>query len=262
MKRPFLERSHFRSICIAPRALGEDEDALSLLPHLRGRLIKRRVRRGGIGAIDKDGSRERHEPAQKRNEAQGAFGRNAAVPGEDGPQEEDVEFGLVIPDDHAGSRVEVILSRDNVKMDACRPGHGVLKGSRDGPLADAVLADEAQSEGGDDAVGGTEDEAAVRGEEAGVEGGRGDGEVREGEESACEAEIEGEEAKEEQENCVHGDCLGWESSWRLVDRIVCVVGVVFRKRVPPSRREYLRSSRAWQEVIKSVTSRIVTPCLC
>ena len=208
MKSPFLKRSHFRSICIAPRAFWEDENALPLLLHLRSRLIKRRMRRGGIGAIDKDGARERHEPAQERNEAQGAFGRDAAVRGEDGPQKEDVEFGLVISDEHAGSRVEELLPRDDFEIYACRPGHGVLEGSRDGPLADAVLADEAQGEGGEDAVCGAEDEAAVRGKEAGVEGGGGDGEVGEGEESACEAEVEGEEAEDGQENCVHGECRG------------------------------------------------------
>ena len=61
-----------------------------------------------------------------------------------------------------------------------------------GPLADAVLADEAKDEGGEDAVGGTEDEAAVGGEEAGIEGSGGEeGEVREGEEGGCEAEVEG-----------------------------------------------------------------------
>ena len=81
-------------------------------------------------------------------------------------------------------------------MYACRPGHGILKGSRDGPLADAVLADEAKGEGCEDAVCGAEDETAVRGEETGVKGGGRDGEVGEGEESACEAEVEGEEAEE------------------------------------------------------------------
>ena len=161
MKGPLLKRSHFRSICIAPRAFWEDENALPLLLHLRSRLVKRRMRRGGIRAIDKDGARERHKPAQERNEAQGPFGRDAAIRREDRPQEEDVEFRLVVSDEDAGSCVEEFLPRDDVEMYACHPGHGVLKGSRDGPLADAVFADEAQGEGGEDAVGGAEDEAAV-----------------------------------------------------------------------------------------------------
>ena len=93
---------------------------------------------------------------------------------------------------------------NNVKVDARRPGHGVVEGAGDGPLADAVLADEAEDEGGEDAVGGAEDEAAVGGEEAGVEGGGGDGEVGEGEEGAGEAEVEGEEAEADEEDGVHG----------------------------------------------------------
>ena len=42
-------------------------------------------------------------------------------------------------------------------MYARRPGHGVVERSGDGPLADAVLADEAEGEGGEDAVGGADD---------------------------------------------------------------------------------------------------------
>lgn len=88
-------------------------------------------------------------------------------------------------------------------MDARRPAHGVVEGSGDGPLADAVLANEAEGEGGEDAVGGAEDEAAVGGEEAGIEGGSWDGEVGEGEEGAREAEVEGKEADEDHEDRVH-----------------------------------------------------------
>ena len=84
-----------------------------------------------------------------------------------------------------------MLPLDDFKPYARSPSHGVVEGSRDGPLADAVLAGEAEEEGGEDAVGGAEDEAAVGGEQAGVEGGFGDGEVGEGEEGGCEAEVEG-----------------------------------------------------------------------
>ena len=84
------------------------------------------------------------------------------------------------------------------------PGHGVVERSGDGPLADAVLADEAEGEGGKDAVGSADDEAAVGGEEAGVEGGGGEeGEVGEGEEGGCEAEVEGQESEEKEKDGVH-----------------------------------------------------------
>ena len=166
------------------------------------------MRRGRIGSIDKDGAGERHEPAEKGHEAEGPFGRDAAVGREDGAEEEDVELGLVVPDEHARSRAQVFRARDDFEADARGPGHGVVEGARDGPLADAVLADEAEGEGGEDAVGGAEEEAAVGGEEAGVEGGGGDGEVGEGEEGAGEAEVEGEEAEEDHKDCMHG---WWES---------------------------------------------------
>ena len=157
MERPLLERPHLRALGITPRALGEDEDALPLLPHLRGRLVKRRVRGGGVGAVDEDSTGEGHEPAEEGHEAQGALGRHAAVGGEDGAEEEDVEFGLVVPDQHARSRAEMVLARDDFEMYARRPGHGVVESSGDGPLADAVLADETEGEGGEDAVCGAED---------------------------------------------------------------------------------------------------------
>ena len=162
------------------------------------------MRGGGVGPIDEDGAGERHEPAEKGHEAEGAFGRHAAVRGEDGAEEEDVEFGLVVPDQHARPRAQVLAPGDDLEVDAGGERHGVVEGSGDGPLADPVSVDEPQGEGGEDAVGGTQDEAAVGGEEAGVEGGGGDGEVGEGEEGGCEAEVEGEEAEDDHEDCVHG----------------------------------------------------------
>ena len=98
----------------------------------------------------------------------------------------------MVPDQHARPRVQIFLALDDFEMYARRPGHGVVERSGDGPLADAMLADEAEGKGGEDAVGGANDEAAIGGEEAGVEGsGRKEGEVGEGEEGGCEAEVEG-----------------------------------------------------------------------
>lgn len=166
------------------------------------------MRGRGIGAIDEDGAAERHEPAEKGHEAEGAFGGDAAVGGKDGAEEEDVEFGLVVPYQHAGSRGQVFLAGDDFEMDARGPGHGVVESAGDDPLADAVFADETEGQGGKDAVGGAEEEAAVGGEKAGVEGGGGDGEVGEGEEGGCQAEVEGEEAEEDHEDFVQHGCGG------------------------------------------------------
>ena len=44
------------------------------------------------------GAAERYEPAEKGHKAEGALGGHAGVRGEDGAEEEDVEFGLVVPD--------------------------------------------------------------------------------------------------------------------------------------------------------------------
>lgn len=112
----------------------------------------------------------------------------------------------MVSDQHARSFIQILLPGDDFETYARSPCHSVVERSRDGPLADAMLANETEGEGGDDAVGGTKEQAAVGGEEAGVEGGRGDREVGEGEEGACEAEVEGEEAEEGHEECVH--CCG------------------------------------------------------
>ena len=180
------------------------------------------MRRGRIGAIDKYGAGERHEPAEKGHEAKGAFGGHAAVRWEDGTEEEDVELGLMVPNQHARSRTQVLLPGHDLEMDARGPSHGVVKGSGYGPLADAVLADEAQGEGGEDTIGSAEDEAAVGGEEAGVERGRRDGEVGESEEGAGEAGVEGEEAAVGLEDGVH--C--WEEGGWCEDSVEgCVEGL-------------------------------------
>ena len=99
------------------------------------------MRGGGVGAIDEHGAGERHEPAEKGHEAEGAFGRHAAVWGKDGAEEEDVEFGLVVPDQHARSRVQVLPPGDDFETDARGQRHGVVERARDGPLADSVLAE-------------------------------------------------------------------------------------------------------------------------
>lgn len=182
------------------------------------------MRGSGIGAIDKHGAAERHEPAEKRHEAEGAFGGHAAVRGKYGAEEEDVEFGLVVPYQHTRSRGQIFLAGDDFEVYARGPGHGVVESSGDGPLADAVLAEETEGQGGEDAVGGAEEQAAVGGEEAGVEGGGGDGEVGEGEEGGCEAEVESEDAEEGHEDCVHGcgvrvGCGGCgRGAWRASER--------------------------------------------
>ena len=56
-----------------------------------------------------------------------------------------------------------------------------MKGAGGDPLSDVLLAEEPEDDGCDYAVGGTGEEGAVGGEDAGVEGGVGEVDVAEGE---------------------------------------------------------------------------------
>ena len=185
MKRPLLKRAQHRPLSITPRALGENEHALPLPLHLPRRALKRLDRARPVPTINKHRPRQRHEPAQKRRPRQRRLGRDAAVLWENGREQQHVELGLVVTDQHAGARAEVLAALDDVAGDAGCEGHGVVEGAGGGPLRDAVVAEEAEGEGGEDAVEGAEDEGAVGGEEAGVEGGDADAEGGEGEEGGC-----------------------------------------------------------------------------
>lgn len=65
----------------------------------------------------------------------------------------------------------MLLAGDDVEADAGGVAHGVFEGAGGGPLGDAVVADEAKDDRGEDAVEGAEDKRAVGGEKAGVEAG-------------------------------------------------------------------------------------------
>ena len=77
----------------------------------------------------------------------------------------------MVADEDGGARLEVLLAADDLEADACSEAHGPLEGPSGGPLRDAVVADEAEGDGGEDAVEGADDEEAVGGEEAEEEGG-------------------------------------------------------------------------------------------
>lgn len=49
----------------------------------------------------------------------------------------------MVPDQHTRSRAQVLLAGDDLEMDTRGQSHGVVEGPRGGPLADAVLTDEA-----------------------------------------------------------------------------------------------------------------------
>ena len=56
----FLERQQVRRPRVRPRALGEDEDALLLAPHVCGRAVEGGTRGGAVRAVNEDGFREGH----------------------------------------------------------------------------------------------------------------------------------------------------------------------------------------------------------
>lgn len=97
----------------------------------------------------------------------------------------------MISNQHTRPRLQILLPLDDLKAYARGKRHSVFEGAGGGPLGDAVVTEGAEEEGGEDAVGGAEEEGAVGGEEAGVEGGFGDGESGEEEEGEGGAEVEG-----------------------------------------------------------------------
>lgn len=60
VERAFLERQQVWLRRVRPRALGEDEDALLLAPHVCGRVVEGGARGGAVRAIDEDGFGESH----------------------------------------------------------------------------------------------------------------------------------------------------------------------------------------------------------
>lgn len=173
MKRPLLEPTQLHLRPTMPGPLRKDKNTLPHFPHLRRRGLKRLQRTDPVRAIDKHGPAQAHEPAQEGDIAQGGLGGDGAVAREDGPEEEHVERGLVVADEDHGPRGEVLGAGDDVEADAGGEPHGEVEGAGGGPLRDAVVAEEAEVEAREDAVGGAEEEAGVGGEAAGEEGGVG-----------------------------------------------------------------------------------------
>lgn len=184
MERSLLERQQLRLGRVAARALGEDEHALLERLHLPGRPVEGLDGRLAVRAVDEHRPGQRHEPAQEGHALERLLSRDAAVGREDGAQHQHVQLRLVVGDEDGGPGPQVLLALDDVEAHAGRVAHHPLEAARRGPLRDAAVADEAEDDGGDDAVGRAEDQGAVRGEAPRREGGPGhldrEGEEREG----------------------------------------------------------------------------------
>ena len=67
----------------------------------------------------------------------------------------------MVPDDHARPRGQMLCALYDFEAHARAEGHGVFEGARGGPLGEAGFSEQAEGEGGEDAVGGAEEEGPV-----------------------------------------------------------------------------------------------------
>ena len=112
-----------------------------MLSHLPGGTLKRLHSLTPIHAIDEHRPAQTHEPAQKGHAGETFLRGHGAVFGKDGAEQEDVEFGLVVADDHHGAfGSEVFSSFDDDEADSSGVAHDEVEGAGDGPLGEAVFA--------------------------------------------------------------------------------------------------------------------------
>ena len=111
----------------------------------------------------------------------------------------------MVADDDAGASVQVLPARDDVEFHAGGEAHAELEGAGGQVLGEAVLADEAEEDGGDGAIGSADEKGEVGGKEAGDEGGvrEENGSAREGEEGEGEAEVGDTDVEEDIVEAVH-----------------------------------------------------------
>ena len=110
----------------------------------------------------------------------------------------------MIPNEDSRASVEVFGAHKNLETDASEEGHCVFKGTCSSPLGTAVVREDAQNQGCEDAIDGTEKEGSIRGEETGVEGGtRGREHDRDGEQSDCDGGVGRNEVEDDRERRIH-----------------------------------------------------------
>ena len=131
--------------------------------HLHGGLAVR--------AIDENGSTQSHELSKKGCEFQGAFGGDGAILGENLPAQSDVEFGLMVCDDDAGSRLSEPPSGlalrfswgiDDLEADSAEEVDELGEFVTGDVLGGAVESEGVGEEGVEGAEGGSEHESEVR----------------------------------------------------------------------------------------------------
>lgn len=134
---------------IAPRALGEHVDTLTMALDLRGGAGHGLTRIKWVGAIYEDGAGETHEPAEERNLEKRALRRHRAPLGKDAGEHQYVKLRLVVTDEYGWPcLIQVVLRIIDDKGQACRVPHKMLKAARDEPLRDARVTDNVKAGGG------------------------------------------------------------------------------------------------------------------
>lgn len=135
MESTLLERQKLRLFAVAPRTLGEHVYTLLLIPNFVGGTTHGLPGILGVLAIDKDAAAQPHEPAQEGNILERRLGSDAAPLGEDRPEHENVELGLVVSDEDGGADgVEVILWVFDREADAGAELHKQLEAAANCPL--------------------------------------------------------------------------------------------------------------------------------
>lgn len=164
MEGTLLKRQQVRFIRVAPRAFGEDKDALLVRAHLLRGAVERLEGRLTIRTIDEYSPRERHEPAKEGHCFQRFLGSDTAVWREDTAKHEHVQLGLVIPDKYSGAGREMLDALNDIKLNPRGISHDPFEAASGGPLGYSSVAHEAENQRRNHSVGGAEEKRAVRGE--------------------------------------------------------------------------------------------------
>jgi len=146
MESALLERQKLRLFAVAPGTLGEHVYTLLLIPNLGGGTAHGLPGILGVLAIDEDAAAQPHEPAQKGNILERGLGGDAAPFREDGPEHENVEFGLVVSDEDGGADgVEIVLGVFDREADTGAELHKQLEAAADCPLRHTAIPDEGEN---------------------------------------------------------------------------------------------------------------------
>lgn len=172
MESTLLERKQHGLLGVTSSTLWEHVDALSLGLDLGGGALHSLTGILAVLAIDKDGAAQGHEPAEEGHLLEGSLCGYTAVLGEHCTEHENIELGLVVPNENSWSRgAKDIVRVFNDKLNASGVEHEIAKGAANGPLRDLLLADDGEKNRCENTIGGDDEKGYIRCEATGGEGG-------------------------------------------------------------------------------------------